>query len=99
VFGHQIVAAPHAPHAARAYLNAPKGQLLDHTQAAVGRMNETVVQNGLFNRHIETIGMRAYGTGQPVDKAIGTVHFVVATYLVELLPRIAHDFECLTDIG
>jgi hypothetical protein len=99
VLGHQFVAAPHAPDTTGADLNALKGQLLSDTQAAVARMVEAVVQNGLFNRCLNPVGMSSLGTGQSIDQAIGTEHLVVAANFVKLLAGIAHDFASLAHIG
>ena len=51
---------------------------------------------GLF---IDAVGMRHFGTKQPIDQIIGSVGLIITRDFVELLTGITHDLEGFADIG
>jgi len=98
VLGEESAPHPHAAHAAGRDLDALQSQLLLDARRAVAGMGERVIEDGRLDLRGDAIGMRALGTGQPIDQAVGAVGLEVAADLVELLARVAHQLAGLGDV-
>jgi len=88
VLGQQLVTAPDAPHAARTDGDSLQVQMLCNAQAALGGVNEAVVEDGLLDLGRHAVRVWPLCAGQAVDQAVGAVCLEVAADLVELLPAV-----------
>lgn len=99
VLGQQVVPAPDPAHTAGAHVDPLQVQVLGDAQAALGRVGEAVVQNGLLDLVRHPVRVRALRAGQAVDQPVRPVGLVVAADLVELLTAVAGDLAGLADVA
>lgn len=97
MLGQQVVAAPDAVYATRTDGDAFEVEVLSDAQAALGRVLETMLEDGLLNLVWDQVRVRSLRFGHAVDQPIGAVGLVVAADLIELLAAVAGELAGLAD--
>lgn len=64
----------------------------------MGGKSQAVLEDGRFDLFTDAVGVRAARSWQLVDQPIRAEGLIVAPYLIELLPRVAHDLAGLADV-
>lgn len=98
VFREQVVALPHATHAASTDVDTLQSQFLRDPQRAVSRPGEGVIEDGLLNLGRNPVGMSPFTAGQFVEQALCEIGLVVTANFVELLTAVADELAGFADV-